>query len=210
MAEDCGLPRTLHTVLSFNSRCHHIHMVRKRIVEDVCSIHTAANVSRRILLNGVFGGPQVRPALPPSAARVLLAPFWSGPSACSVARADTGRTQRPATSATAERPCRRRASAYGAQATLSGCMNRKIRSFRTSLGHRGLFFDLRCLNVSLAFSSNPVASLPGYERLDVKKRDRERHCLFRCGVFMAGLVPLFLGIGPMAGWRKRTNLRAGA
>src|SRR5262249_51660579 len=28
-------------------------------------------------------------------------------------------------------------------------------------------------HVSLAFSSNPVASLPGYERLDVKKRDRE-------------------------------------
>ena len=43
-------------------------------------ITSAANVSRRILLSGVFGGSQVRPALPPSAARVLLAPFWSGPA----------------------------------------------------------------------------------------------------------------------------------
>jgi hypothetical protein len=47
-----------------------ILMVTNRIVEDGCSIHTAANVSRRILLSGVFGGSQVRPALPPSAARV--------------------------------------------------------------------------------------------------------------------------------------------
>jgi hypothetical protein len=32
------------------------------------------------LPSGVFGWPQVRPALPPSAARVLRAPFWSGPT----------------------------------------------------------------------------------------------------------------------------------
>ena len=70
ITDDCGRPRALHAVPSFNSRCHHIHMVRTRIVEDGCSIHTAANVSRRILLSGVFGESQWRPALPPSAARV--------------------------------------------------------------------------------------------------------------------------------------------
>ena len=49
--DDCGPARTLHTVPSFNSRCHHIHMVRTRIVEDVCSIHTAANVSWRVFVD---------------------------------------------------------------------------------------------------------------------------------------------------------------
>jgi hypothetical protein len=129
------------------NRCRHTHMVTNRIVEDGCSIHTAAK--RRIwrVASATCSTTQRRAR----ASRAILVRV----RACSVARADTGRTQRPATSATAEQLCRRRASAYGAQATLSGCMNRKIRSFRTSLGHRGLFLQPKILNVSLAFSSQP-------------------------------------------------------
>ena len=71
--------------------------------------------------------------------------------ACSVARADTGRTQRPSASATAEQPRRRHTSAEGSQTTPSRRTNLKIRSFRTSLGHEGLLFGLRCHSFSLAF-----------------------------------------------------------
>src|SRR5262249_2701949 len=71
--------------------------------------------------------------------------------ACSVARAGTGRTQRPSASATAEQPRRRHTSAEGSQTTLSRRTNLKIRSFRTSLGHEGLLFGLRCHSFSLAF-----------------------------------------------------------
>jgi len=58
--DDCGRPRTVHAVPFFSSRYRHTQMVTNSIVEDGCSIHTVANVSRRIL-SGVFGGSQVRP-----------------------------------------------------------------------------------------------------------------------------------------------------
>src|SRR6516164_8638023 len=48
ITEDCGRPRTFHAVPFFNSHCRDTHMVRKKIVEDLCSIHMAANVSRRV------------------------------------------------------------------------------------------------------------------------------------------------------------------
>jgi hypothetical protein len=64
--------------------------------------------------------------------------------AYSVARADTGRTQRSSASATAEQPRRRPASAYGSQATLSRRTNVKIRSFRISLVQEKLLFRLSC------------------------------------------------------------------
>jgi hypothetical protein len=64
--------------------------------------------------------------------------------ACSVTRDGTGRTQRPSASATAERPRRRHALAYGSQAKLSRRTSLKIRSFRISLGQEGLLFRLSC------------------------------------------------------------------
>ena len=48
ITDDCGRPRTPRAVPFFNSHCRDTHMVRKKIVEDLCSIHMAANVSRRV------------------------------------------------------------------------------------------------------------------------------------------------------------------
>src|SRR6516162_10137247 len=53
--------------------------------------------------------------------------------ACSVARAGTGRTQRPSASATAEQPRRRHTSAEGSQTTLSNGIS----------GRRGVLHDQR-------------------------------------------------------------------
>jgi len=135
ITDDCGLPRTLHTVPFFNSICRHTHLARKRIVEDVCSIHMAANVSLACLCRAAYLANRERAW---STAQRCAVP------ACSVTRDGTGRTQRPSASATAERPRRRYALAYGSQAKLSRRTNVKIRSFRISLGQEGLLFGLSC------------------------------------------------------------------
>lgn len=78
ITDDCGLPRTLHTVPFFNSICRHTHLARKRIVEDVCSIHMAANVSWRVCAERRIWRTASAPGLQPSATRMLGAPFRSG------------------------------------------------------------------------------------------------------------------------------------